>query len=390
MRKQKTQEEKEKKSLPDFRNWESCRWSAGFLRDLPFFPPLHTGAAPYSPHFTLPRKAVEATRIGDVYGLGSRRGILRDKSSSPLLANHLAYFPGSLEELWVGWGSATRVEAPSTLVAGCLPHALFTGARTSGRCLAPNTCLLLVAPSLRPTTMLLVTGYSLSLQERPQAKRVEKKKKNDRPANGYCGGPHQLHLKAVHGCRGLIVEEATCLPGAGLCNRVLPAVYEDILCNLDVTACTVQPIGGKSKGNESRTSSVGGESPPPLNDDFHRSAKFAFILLASRPDVTSPDHRRNGETYGINVIWSRAPVSNSKYYSHVTCRSVCSEAKYYSASDNKTLDHTVFDTSLRTLAESSPSTVTADNQFAVYIGKFVYNTAEFILQVTELANFSGL
>ncbi|KAJ8888187.1 hypothetical protein PR048_007674 [Dryococelus australis] len=30
-----------------------CRWSAGFLGDLPFPPPLHFGAQPYSPHFTL-------------------------------------------------------------------------------------------------------------------------------------------------------------------------------------------------------------------------------------------------------------------------------------------------------------------------------------------------
>ncbi|KAJ8881598.1 hypothetical protein PR048_018084 [Dryococelus australis] len=30
-----------------------CRWSAGFLGDLPFPPSLHSGAAPFSPHFTL-------------------------------------------------------------------------------------------------------------------------------------------------------------------------------------------------------------------------------------------------------------------------------------------------------------------------------------------------
>ncbi|KAJ8869749.1 hypothetical protein PR048_028757 [Dryococelus australis] len=29
-----------------------CRWSAGFLGDLPFPPPLHSGAAPFSPYFT--------------------------------------------------------------------------------------------------------------------------------------------------------------------------------------------------------------------------------------------------------------------------------------------------------------------------------------------------
>ncbi|KAJ8888338.1 hypothetical protein PR048_007825 [Dryococelus australis] len=46
-------------SLPDFRNWEignragRCRWQAGFLGDLPFSPPLQSGAAPLSPCFTL-------------------------------------------------------------------------------------------------------------------------------------------------------------------------------------------------------------------------------------------------------------------------------------------------------------------------------------------------
>ncbi|KAJ8887533.1 hypothetical protein PR048_013749 [Dryococelus australis] len=30
-----------------------CRWSAGFLGDLPFPPPLHSGAAPFSLHFTI-------------------------------------------------------------------------------------------------------------------------------------------------------------------------------------------------------------------------------------------------------------------------------------------------------------------------------------------------
>ncbi|KAJ8893712.1 hypothetical protein PR048_006312 [Dryococelus australis] len=30
-----------------------CRWSAGFLGDLPFPPPLHSGDAPYSPHFNI-------------------------------------------------------------------------------------------------------------------------------------------------------------------------------------------------------------------------------------------------------------------------------------------------------------------------------------------------
>ncbi|KAJ8891260.1 hypothetical protein PR048_010776 [Dryococelus australis] len=32
---------------------ERCRWSAGFLGSLPFPPPLHSGSAPFLPHFTL-------------------------------------------------------------------------------------------------------------------------------------------------------------------------------------------------------------------------------------------------------------------------------------------------------------------------------------------------
>ncbi|KAJ8866174.1 hypothetical protein PR048_033698 [Dryococelus australis] len=40
-------------SHPNFRLWETCRTMAGFPGDLPFPSPLHSGAAPYSPRFTL-------------------------------------------------------------------------------------------------------------------------------------------------------------------------------------------------------------------------------------------------------------------------------------------------------------------------------------------------
>ncbi|KAJ8867284.1 hypothetical protein PR048_031083 [Dryococelus australis] len=52
------------------------------------------------------------------------------------------------------------------------------------------------------------------------------------------------------------------------------------------------------------------------------------------------------------------------------------------------LAHTVFDTSWRTLAQSSPSTVTADNQCAADIGIFVHKYVESSLQVIELTNYS--
>ncbi|KAJ8869799.1 hypothetical protein PR048_028807 [Dryococelus australis] len=47
---------KSTESLQDFCKWESCRTVplvGGFSRDLPFFSPLHSGADPFVPHFTL-------------------------------------------------------------------------------------------------------------------------------------------------------------------------------------------------------------------------------------------------------------------------------------------------------------------------------------------------
>ncbi|KAJ8890925.1 hypothetical protein PR048_010434 [Dryococelus australis] len=58
--------------------------------------------------------------------------------------------------------------------------------------------------------------------------------------------------------------------------------------------------------------------------------------------------------------------------------------------DYRPLVHTVHDTSLSTVAQSSPFTVTADNQCTVDIGVFRHKTVEYILQVIELANFSAL
>ncbi|KAJ8870539.1 hypothetical protein PR048_029562 [Dryococelus australis] len=54
------------------------------------------------------------------------------------------------------------------------------------------------------------------------------------------------------------------------------------------------------------------------------------------------------------------------------------------------LVHAVFDTSWRTVAQSSPSNVAADNQCTVYIDIFVHKIVESSLQGVDLANFSGL
>ncbi|KAJ8878904.1 hypothetical protein PR048_019507, partial [Dryococelus australis] len=57
---------------PDFRKWESCRMMplvGGFSRDLPFHPPLHSGAAPYSlqsPSSALKTSLLRAAQISSL------------------------------------------------------------------------------------------------------------------------------------------------------------------------------------------------------------------------------------------------------------------------------------------------------------------------------------
>ncbi|KAJ8876780.1 hypothetical protein PR048_021227 [Dryococelus australis] len=51
--------------IPDFRKWEPCRFMSlvgGFSRGSPVFPPLHPGAAPYSPHVILIRNEFRCRR----------------------------------------------------------------------------------------------------------------------------------------------------------------------------------------------------------------------------------------------------------------------------------------------------------------------------------------
>ncbi|KAJ8878424.1 hypothetical protein PR048_019002 [Dryococelus australis] len=89
--------------------------------------------------------------------------------------------------------------------------------------------------------------------------------------------------------------------------------------------------------------------------------------LALRP--TSVSHRRRGR----NCPADELPLGDL---------SSCNCAVFLETP----MVHVVFDTSWRTVAQSPPSTVTADNQCAVDIGKFVQKIAEPNLQVVELAN----
>ncbi|KAJ8870824.1 hypothetical protein PR048_027123, partial [Dryococelus australis] len=131
-------------SLPDFRKWESCRTmplvGAGFLGDLPFSLPLHSGAAPYSPHFTLVDSqdlAVESHPSPEARD--AIRGTLTRVPNTPsrsggevrLLASHLGE-SGSIPGRW----GRTRITAcgnrDEPWSAGFLGDVLFSSALHSG------------------------------------------------------------------------------------------------------------------------------------------------------------------------------------------------------------------------------------------------------------------
>ncbi|KAJ8881187.1 hypothetical protein PR048_017660 [Dryococelus australis] len=71
-------------------------------------------------------------------------------------------------------------------------------------------------------------------------------------------------------------------------------------------------------------------------------------------------------------------------------RSILTSITIIGSQDLASLVHTVFDASWKRLAQSSPSTVTADSQNAVDISTLLYKTAESSLQIIELGNSSGL
>ncbi|KAJ8866242.1 hypothetical protein PR048_032085 [Dryococelus australis] len=71
-----------------------CRWSAGFIGELPFTPPFHSGAAQYSPHFTLTVSQYKTLKRGIallnwlsiLHGGGGKREI-PDKTRRPMASS---------------------------------------------------------------------------------------------------------------------------------------------------------------------------------------------------------------------------------------------------------------------------------------------------------------
>ncbi|KAJ8869872.1 hypothetical protein PR048_028881 [Dryococelus australis] len=91
----------------------------------------------------------------------------------------------------------------------------------------------------------------------------------------------------------------------------------------------------------------------------------------------------------LALMWRGQTVVGSSQIPDATHQSVTTwlETHFwpcYALSSCDRLVHTVFDTSCTRLAQSSPCTVTGDNQCVVDIGIFVHKTGEYRLQVIEL------
>ncbi|KAJ8897425.1 hypothetical protein PR048_002771 [Dryococelus australis] len=115
-------------------------------------------------------------------------------------------------------------------------------------------------------------------------------------------------------------------------------------------------------------------------------------------------HQDQSVTTAAYVQRDNEYVQTNKYITEERLAAVvgisdCNLQKYSIAQDSSSLKtrvfikfqslvHVAFGTSWRRLAQSSPSTVRADNQCAVHIGIFVHKTVVSSPQIIELANFS--
>ncbi|KAJ8873236.1 hypothetical protein PR048_026870 [Dryococelus australis] len=75
------------RDIPDFNTWRSCRTMilvGGFTRGSPVLPTLHSGAAPYSPRFTLIAETVDADFCREVEAEGrTHHAVATDYNNSP-------------------------------------------------------------------------------------------------------------------------------------------------------------------------------------------------------------------------------------------------------------------------------------------------------------------
>ncbi|KAJ8871099.1 hypothetical protein PR048_027403 [Dryococelus australis] len=118
-----------------------------------------------------------------------------------------------------------------------------------------------------------------------------------------------------------------------------------------------------------------------------KSVKTAGGKNARLPPRRTGFNPRQVESYQtiplVGVFSGGSPISPTPSF---RCRSIFTSITLIGSQDLAPLVRTVFDTSWRTMVQSSPSTVTEDNQCTVDIGIFVHKTVESSLQCQKIGH----
>ncbi|KAJ8866641.1 hypothetical protein PR048_032502 [Dryococelus australis] len=320
------------------------------LHPFKFLPPLQSNAAPYSPHFTL---------IGSQNLAVKSRPNLSTPFPSHVFIEVEPPDHGSGRQPWSGHISTANTAWPVSVE--------FPRRRNRGA----QQCRVVVATraSSSPTSAVMVSRRKCTRRCAPPAKSLGSMSKVAAAAAPGLGGGSlkgaelRDYLDGVTQVLQVLEQKSACLKSH--------VVYMKMLY-VELT-----PPGDS-------TSSIA----------MSQSRIRGFILgQAGIPKTCVETCEIRVIIWGHVELETRVPLFNtfvigSYFVWHTLGDSALIKEHFTIVYPNHPLVRTVLDTTWRTLAQWSPSTVTADNQCAFHISIFVHMTVESILQGIELANFT--
>ncbi|KAJ8877046.1 hypothetical protein PR048_021498 [Dryococelus australis] len=306
---------------PVFRMWESCRTMplvGGFSRDLPFPPPFHAGAAPYSPQS--PSSALKTSLFRAAQSL--------HVTSQTIALTIDLYTARKIGERCHGKFSSFHVyqkmEYRECTASIKYSFPVYTS--------LPFNCVAHL-PTNRNVLETLDKQVVQPLTSQPTF--------DKRPAKVLLPG----------------YASASCNKGLTIVRRVCPS---------SIIPPYVRPSPSRAIYNQ--TSYV---RRYPSGADWHTA--FQYMSLASHAVLLRV--ARLGDLSPFGLLLGKICDEKLRHCDYRNLGDFCNE-------------FAIFGLLGRVLAQSSPSTVTADNQCTVDIDRFVHTTVESSLQVIVLVNFS--
>ncbi|KAJ8876119.1 hypothetical protein PR048_024028 [Dryococelus australis] len=326
-----------------------CRWSEGFRGDLPFIPPLHSGAAPCSSCFTL---------IGssDPKSLHSNPIYLHTKRKNPVHKRHHHPAVSSLGLVkYTQQGGAVLLTSSLTRLLYSRVYHFVTRRRRYRRDAAGMQCL---------GDKKVPENFAISFEDKLDFKTCACKKTNYR-------------------ILFYLIGEET---GASANQQLNEALVNKGLWSL--ACCQMNPRNFWVSRAEVYISMGTTRSDRPILNGS--SAPEILVLASEAVEEPSGASRVASQKYQRHTLDDSAQIADLQgNKKRILYRQILGHTGT-SANEqtSEPLGHTVFDTSWRRVAQSSPSTMTADNQSAVDIGILVHKTVESSVQTARVIEAS--